>query len=152
MILSPDDYLLDEDGRYMWTPERSRMAWGRIQQEVLDLLPRHSKLVLLAGLPGAGKTCWVHTPGNIEPGALYLDATFVKKVWRRPFLQLALRLGKPIEILCFKVPLSTLLERNSKRPTTRTPGPEVLIEWFETFNREFPSTSDGFNRVETIFP
>jgi len=150
VIISPDDYLIREDGHYEWSREQVSRAWARAIREVSYLLMQHDKIVLLVGLPAAGKTTWLWAPGNQESGVLYVDATFVRRVWRRPFLKAAKKAGKPIEAIIFDTPWETILDRNSQRSSLRAPEPEKLRKWREALQDTPPSEEEGFSRVTVI--
>jgi len=152
MILSPDHHLVDAEGQYLWSADGAARAWTRVTQEVRYLLPQFDRLVLLVGLPAAGKSTWVTTPGNQDPKALFIDATFVARSWRTPFIQMARQAGKPVDAIVFMTPFPVILERNSHRPATRTPPVEKLKLWQETLIKEFPTVDEGFRIVHPLVP
>jgi len=153
MILSPDHYLYDKDGNYVWTRERSDEAWARVRYEAdyLLFLGRYKALCLMVGLPGAGKSTYLRD-GNFQnqEETLYLDATFVYPEWRQDFVEMACKHNIPIQALVVNTPLEVIQERNRQRPEGRAPSEEKLQEWHQALQERPPTKDEGFSLVVTI--
>lgn len=146
MILSPDD-VLASDGPYLWTQERVSFAWATVLGRASSLLasPEVRKLVLLVGLPGAGKTTWLRS--HEEPDVLYVDATFTKRSERARLLELSASACKPCGVVLFTTPYDLCASRNALRP----PGRSVPIEKMEKLHSQLsgtpPDLSEGFSDI-----
>ena len=128
MIVSPDTYLYTEDGKYHWTPERVQEAWDRSREAFDGHLQwgNPSKVVLLMGVPGAGKSTWLAE--HMMAGVLYFDATFDLPWKREPWIKKALAADLPlgVEIVWFDIPLAVCIARNALRAEDRR-VPEAII-------------------------
>jgi len=153
LVLSPDAFLLNEEGEYEWTPERSTAAWDRALRELRELLAGHRhRLVLVVGIPGSGKTTWIERGAESSEweGCVFFDATLTSRVARRPLLEIAEAAGAKVEALVFDVPLVTAMFRNAERPEgRRVPRPTVL-RMLEELEREPPTLAEGFWRITAI--
>jgi predicted kinase len=150
VILSPDHFLYDADGRYAWSPERVTSAWRLTVSKTREALadPRVRKLVLLVGLPGAGKTTWL--AGHHDRDVLYVDATFVRRGDRTSFVSLAREAGKPCGAVLFTTPFDLCASRNSLRPPDRSVPPEKMEEMQARLTETPPNFSEGFSEVTLV--
>jgi len=73
----------------------------------------------------------------------YLDATFLTKLHREPFLALARERNASAEALWFHTPLETCLQRNRARK--RQVPDEIIRDLHQLM--EPPSTDEGFTKV-----
>lgn len=152
MIISPDHFLVDADGQYIWTPAGVASAWQATITRVTDLLgdPRYKGVVLLCGLPASGKTTWLKT--HAKDDILYVDAVFSLKSRREPFIKLAAEKGKPIEVVFLDTPYEICVARNSQRSEDRQVPPDKMDRFHKDISAELPEISEGFTRVTFVLP
>jgi predicted kinase len=145
MILSNDHLMFDAEGKYIWTPFRCTVAHQWNVQTARGLLPRFREMVLLCGLPGAGKSTWLSK--FQDPEVLYVDNTFATKDARQAYIALAQRAGKPIKLVWLQTPMEVCLARNA----LRTPDRQVPQEAYEKMQAALtecpPSIEEGFQDV-----
>ena len=146
MIVCPDDYLLI-GGRYVWTPERVKVAWDRARDTFKGHLTwgKPRKVVLLMGAPAAGKSYWLSS--NMEPGVLYFDATFDLPWKREPFINEALAAKLEVEIVWIDTPLEICIGRNASRSSDRQVPEEVLREMFVKIATNPPTCLKGVSII-----
>jgi predicted kinase len=150
VILSPDALLLHPDGRYEWSPDRAYRAWMASMRALAEVLPRCTHLVLMVGLPGAGKTTWLAAQAaDLDPLILYFDATLTRRMDRSPLLQAALRADRPVDAVWHDTPVAVCRARNSVRPVER----RVPDAAFEAMVRRItaPAIGEGFRTVTRVF-
>lgn len=147
MILSPDHFLYHADGTYDWTPSRVSSAWRMTLEGVARLLqdPRITSLTLLMGLPGAGKSTWLRH--HEVSGVLYVDATFMTRESRLPFLREALAAGKPCDVVFLNTDLEVCQERNASRSSDRAVPREKMIQF--ALALESPTMDEGFRSISS---
>jgi len=76
----------------------------------------------------------------------YLDATFLTKLHREPFLEIAKKHDAQAEALWFDTPLDTCLARNRGR---QRQVPEEIIRDLEVLT-EPPSKEEGFSKITNL--
>ena len=148
MVLSPDDYLIGPDGTYAWSEARVKAAWKRTLAEVEAALPTHATLILLVGYPASGKSTWMRHR-HVE-GAVCVDATFVSRKRRAPFLALGVEYGKPVHAVHFTTPFAECLRRNALRTPDRSVPLRAMTRMRDAFETPFPS--EGFASVTEVAP
>lgn len=146
LVVSPDKFLLEPDGEYLFTKERSAAAWARTADIVRQNLPLYRVLVLLIGFPGSGKSTWLE--GNARPSHLYVDATFLLPAWREPFIQIAVDVFRPVTAVWLNTPIEICKMRNDLRPDARRVPDEQYQKWSQAFVA--PSIEEGFTRIVTV--
>jgi predicted kinase len=134
-VLSPDA-LLFVGGRYAWSPGRTGRAWQQVKEDFARLLT---------------------TGRNIA-----LDATFVRRRDRAPFVEAARAAGYEVVAIFLDVPVDLLIERDAGREgQDRSVGAEVIErmvaaleppEWGEGFSEIWRVSSDGSVKRETARP
>ena len=120
MIVSPDHHLYLPDGTYHWTPDRVKQAWataGSLFHQALAWPVKPDAVVLLMGVPAAGKSTWLSE--HEDERVLYFDATFDLPWKRKPWIASATKAGVPVEIVWLDTPLEVCIERNATRPECR---------------------------------
>lgn len=113
MIVSADDFRVDEHGIYQHDGDLGVIAWRMAEQVFTELLPTVDRVIALAGAPGAGKTTWVST--NKESGVLYLDSTLSRRRRRRDVCAIAHGADKEISCVLMHPELEVCLARNRSR-------------------------------------
>jgi len=143
MIVSPDAHLYTEDGKYHWTPERLKEAWGRSREAFTGHLQwgNPSKVVLLMGVPAAGKSTWLAE--HMRAGVLYFDATFALPEWREPWIKQATVEGVPVEIVWLDTPLAVCIERNATRSEDRRVPEATMRAMHSNIMSSPPSEAEG---------
>jgi predicted kinase len=150
-VISPDNHLYDRSGAYVWTPERVLKAWGIANEELRWLAPEATRVVLLSGLPGSGKSTWIQNHG--EKGVLYFDATFTTLNARRRVLDILRKVAPqvPVEIVILDVKLETALARNATRPENRQIPEETIRRMEEQMRTGIrPTLEEGFTSVTKV--
>jgi len=85
---------------------------------------------------------------RIKQPLSYVDATHLKRVYRRPYFELAEKYGATVEALWFDVPLATCLTRNQQRDRR---VPTDVMEAMAT-KMEPPSMDEGFSQIRRVAP
>lgn len=150
MIISPDHFLVHADGTYDWTPSRVSSAWALTLTKVRDALsnPRYRRLVLLVGIPGAGKTTWLRS--HAEADTIYIDATFTKRSDRTHMVHLVAELDRPIGVVLFSTPFEECLRRNALRTVDRIVPNEKMFELRAQLTDTPPVLSEGFDEIQIV--
>jgi predicted kinase len=147
-IVSPDAHLVNEAGKYEWSAPRVQQAWDKARAHLRAVLPDAKRLVLMVGVPGAGKSTWLAAHG--EQGAVYFDATLCGDRARAEFVTLARSMGKPVEVVWLDTPLAVCLARNAARtPDRQVPEGEVR-KMADKLSRFPPRAREGFTRVTRV--
>jgi len=113
MIVSADDFRVNEFGIYSHEGDMGIIAWRMAEQNFTELLPLADRVVALAGAPGAGKTTWLKE--HAEPGVLYMDATLARRLTRRGLCALANAADREISCLLIHPKVEVCLARNRSR-------------------------------------
>lgn len=145
MVISPDAHLLHADGRYEWTPTRVYAAWMASMRELAAALPGAESLVLLVGLPGAGKSTWLQA--NAVEDRVYFDATLTRRADRRVLVKAAQAADRPVAVVWIDTPLDVCLLRNAERPEGRRVPDEVFVRMRQALSSTPPTLQEGFREV-----
>lgn len=148
MIISPDQKLVDSEGRYSWTSERVQEAWAqcRAAWEAALASGKFSQAVVLCGLPASGKTYWIEN--NANETTVYFDAVLKRRLNRVYFVDTSRRAGIPLTLVWLKTPLQECLERNERRSQDRKVPAQTIKDMHSWFAREPPSKNEGFRLLE----
>lgn len=150
MIVSPDALLLHPDGRYEWSPDRAYRAWMASMRALAEVLPRSTHLVVLVGLPGAGKTTWLAArAADVDASIVYFDATLTRPMDRSPLLQAARLADRPVDAVWLDTPVALCRARNAARSLER----RVPDAAFDAMVRRLaaPTGAEGFRTVTRVF-
>ena len=149
--INPDDHLETDAGR-VWTPERNAEAWRRsfqqLERAIADAGPS-ARVILVCGLQGAGKTCWIGNQPS-SAGTIYFDAALPRARHRAPVIDIARRSGVDIEAVWIDTPLAMALIRNARRPEDQVVPNAAIRSVADRF--EPPRTAEGFARVRIVRP
>jgi predicted kinase len=150
MIVSPDAYLYDESGRYVWSPDRVKAAWRKAMGSLDRYLQgdRFSKVVLMVGIPASGKSTWLQA--NHDADGLYFDATFTGVRQRQPVIEAAKRAGKRVEAVIMDTPIGVCFDRNKCRPPDRQVPDDIVINMAVRLTEQPPTKAEGFDDVRTV--
>lgn len=148
-VVSPDDFRVGPDGRYRNEHGVNYDAVSRARMTFTDAVrSRPTKVVLLVGPPGAGKSTWLAE--HREPGALYYDATLTQPDTRRELADEARRHGVPVEAVVFRTTLETCLDRNAARSSDRRVPDERVRDYFYDLQAQPPHAGEGLDAVTEI--
>ena len=142
IIISPDKHLLNARGIYVWSIDRVKDAWAQAQREYIAALPLISNVVLLMGIPAAGKTTWLNS--NAQPDTVYFDATFDLAWKRKPYITAAHEAQRPVTVVWLDTLLATCLARNALRTPDRRVPDHILTAQAAKLKSAPPSESEGF--------
>jgi predicted kinase len=119
MHINPDHFLETDAGR-VTTRERNMDAWEKCFR-ALDLALHdanlNSKVFVMVGPQGAGKSTWVDNNAEAMPDAIVFDAILVKRSERKPIIEAAKARGVQVVAVWLKAPLEVCIARNAKRPS-----------------------------------
>lgn len=153
MIICPDDHLINDAGLYEWSVERVTQAW-RTSESQLDaalMNPRLSQLVLVVGLPGAGKTTTLAKLGASDHEAVFFDAAALcRRSSRADYIKKATRFGWKVSALVIDTPPQTCLERNLARPDNRRVPEVSMTRWAAALAACPPSKDEGLAEIVVV--
>lgn len=156
MIISPDSYRLDPEGKYLSSPEVSGLAWEKCFASLREVLEHAEKLILLVGIPGSGKTTWLaNEPFANRDGPhqdVYFDATLTRRVEREPLIQMAAEFEVPVRAVVFLTPIQVCLARNWARSEDRRVPYPVIARMHENMRNEPATLEEGFEHIKAIRP
>jgi len=147
MHINPDNYLQTPAGR-VTTPERNKLAWDKCY-EALEAAARlagpSTKVYLLVGPQGSGKSTWARSRSAEHSVDIYFDAILVKRSERARVLEIV----RPFELgaiaVWFQTPLQSCLARNALRPEDEAVSERAIHNVFAAL--EPPSTEEGFEYI-----
>ena len=146
VVIETDQYLGKNNGD-LWTRELFEEAWRQSLKDLEIALrrPGVAKLVLVVGIPAAGKSTAM---AGAEAGAVYLDEAYlVEKDRRSAAMAIAKKLGLPTEVLWVDTPLEVCIQRNEKRASNRRVPLEVQTYVHETLKQKPPTKGEGLSRI-----
>jgi predicted kinase len=151
--INPDHFLQTAAGR-VTTPERNAEAWKKCfaaYDAALQDSDLSTRVYLLIGPQGSGKSTWARRKTLEEPHSIFFDAILVKESERSPILAKARERGLPTVAVWFRTPLAVCLARNSARPTDEIAAEQGIRNVYAAI--ESPSHSEGFAElVEVVYP
>ncbi len=147
MHINPDHFLQTENGRVI-TPELNRAAWEKsfeaLSRGLRDANPS-TRVFVLVGPQGAGKSTWAKSRGPSAPNSIFFDAILVKKAERAPILAAASAHSVRTIAVWFKTPLEVCISRNASRPADEVVPEQAVRNVYAAI--EPPSTAEGFEEV-----
>lgn len=147
MHINPDHFLETPAGRFI-TPERNAWAWKECYaalEEALSAANPNSRLFLMVGAQGSGKSTWARRTIADDPNAIVFDAILVKRSEREPILALACRFQVPAIAVWCRTPLSVCLEWNAARQPGEVIKEQNIRNVFAAL--EPPTSVEGFAAV-----
>lgn len=148
MVISPDAHLVDADGGYAWSPDRAWRAWTRAMAALEAALPGAARLVVLVGLPGAGKTTYVAEHAGDD--AVWFDATMVRRLDRRVLIDAARAAAVPVDAVWLDTPEAVCRARNAARSPERRVPDDVFARMAVALRAEPPTVAEGFRAVDRV--
>jgi AAA domain len=145
--INPDHFLQTTAGR-ITTPERSAEAWTQCfaaLDEALDAADLATRVYVLVGPQGSGKSTWARQRAADEPNAILFDAILVKRSERSPILTKARDRGIPAIAVWFRTPLDVCLARNAARPADEVAAEQGIRNVYAAV--EAPTQSEGFAEI-----
>jgi predicted kinase len=140
------------NGKYSWSPSNVKKAWRTAERLFREALfesnPKPERVVLLMGIPAAGKTTWISH--NEMPNRVYFDATLDSPGKRRPWIRLAEQAGVKCELVYVQTPLEVCLERNIRRSKERRVPDETMRRMAKNMADSPPSVREGFTAVHFV--
>jgi len=150
MHINPDHFLVTEGGRLV-TPERNKVAWEQCYRVLAEELARQgsdSKVFVLIGPQGAGKSSWARSHAAKNPSAILFDAILVKRDERAPILRAVKEQSGTAVAVWFDTPLDICVARNAARPVDERVPEQAIRNVHAAL--QAPSTDEGFNEVMVI--
>jgi predicted kinase len=150
MHINPDHFLVTESGRVV-TPERNEVAWEQCYRVLGEELARQgdvSKVFVLIGPQGAGKSFWARSYAAENPSTILFDAILVKRDERAPILRAVKEQSGTAVAVWFDTPLDICIARNAARPVDERMPEQAIRNVYAAL--EAPSTDEGFDEVIVI--
>ena len=150
MHINPDHFLQTERGRVV-TPERNKAAWDQCYEALAIELVRQgpdSKVFVLIGPQGAGKSTWARTYATQHPTAIIFDAILVKRTERAPILQAVSSQSGEAVAVWFQTPLDACIARNALRAVDERVSEQAIRNVHAAV--EAPTVDEGFDNILTI--
>lgn len=150
MHLNPDHFLQTKNGRLI-NAELNRLAWQRAHlalSKALLAIPKPSRLYLLIGAQGAGKSTWAKSMLVVEPSAVIFDAILVQRCEREPLIQVAKEYEVDVIATWFTTSLEDCLARNQLRPDDEIVPENAIRNVFKALQP--PCLSEGFTEILVI--
>jgi predicted kinase len=148
--INPDHFLQTSAGR-VTTPERNAEAWVKCfsaMNAALEEAALSTKVYVLIGAQGSGKTSWARRKATEDPNAIIFDAILVKQSERAPILARALERGLAAVAVWFRAPLEVCLARNAARPADEIVCEQGIKNVYAAV--EPPSRAEGFRYIIEI--
>jgi predicted kinase len=147
MIIEPDLHYF-HDGVYRWSPEKAVAAWEESYRRVEQALATQTirKVVILVGLPGAGKSTCARTLDAAD--VLVFDGLFVDRARRARVLALAA--GVPVEAVWLDVPWDVCVQQNSGRGADRRIPDDVMRQMQQQLEADPPTLPEGFAALQRL--
>jgi len=148
--INPDHFLQTLAGR-VTTPERNDEAWKKCfaaLDAALQGADLATKVYVLIGPQGSGKSTWARRKVLEEPRSILFDAILVKRSERSPILAKARERQLSVVAVWFKTPLAVCLARNSARPVDEIAAEQGIRNVYAAVQP--PSHSEGFAEIVEV--
>jgi predicted kinase len=148
--INPDHFLQTAAGR-VTTPERNAEAWRQCFaafDAALQSSELSTRVYLLIGPQGSGKSTWARRTSIEEPLSVFFDAILVKRSERSPILAKTRERGVPAIAVWFRTPLAVCLARNSARPPDEIAAEQGIRNVYAAV--EPPSHAEGFAEIVEV--
>lgn len=148
--INPDHFLQTAAGR-VTTPERNAEAWRQCFaafDAALQSSDVSTRVYLLIGPQGSGKSTWARRKTIEEPLSIFFDAILVKRSERSSILAKARERGVPAVAVWFRTPLAVCLARNSARPPDEIAAEQGIRNVYAAV--EPPSHAEGFDELVEV--
>lgn len=150
MHINPDHFLQTPAGR-ITTPERNALAWQSCFAALDVALSRArpgTRVYVLIGPQGSGKSTWARWRKVEEPDAIIFDAILVKRSERRPILESVRQHSSAAIAVWFQTPLDVCLARNAARPPDEIAAEQGIRNVHAAL--EPPGDAEGFAGIIEI--
>lgn len=150
MHINPDYFLQTENGRII-TPELNKLAWQKAYlalSEALTMSPKPSRLYVLIGAQGAGKSTWAKSTLLAQPDAVIFDAILVQRCERESLILAAKKHGVDMVAIWFTTSLEGCLARNQLRPEDEIVPEKGIRNVFKALQP--PRLSEGFSEILVV--
>jgi hypothetical protein len=147
MHINPDHFLQTENGRVI-TEELNKLAWEKsfaALDEALRVAGPSTKVYVLVGPQGAGKSTWAKAMYPTLGNPIIFDAILVKVAERLPIVSSAKAHSLGVIAVFFKTPLELCLSRNAGRPADEV-VPERNVRNVHSAI-EPPTIAEGFEKI-----
>ena len=148
-VLRPDDLLPQGEGR--WTPETVGNAFAECARQLRAHLadPEVLRVIVLIGLPGAGKTTWAGRQAE-DPTSVLYDVVNAHPGRRAALARRIRDAGKDAIAVVVSSPISLCLNRNALRPVWRRVPEAFIRKTAIALRRDPPTVAEGWTRVEHV--
>jgi predicted kinase len=150
LIISPDNYLYTQEGKYEWAAQKVGWAWGQALHD-LDVALKDDNyvfVVLMCGTSGSGKSTWLQK--YAKPNVIYFDAMFAKAKDRYQIIARAQRAYRQIAAVVMTTPLDVCIARNKERSLDRQVPEIVVVKAFNELIHDLPKKNEGFDRIKMV--
>jgi predicted kinase len=148
--INPDHFLETANGRIV-TSERNCLAWVKCYAALERELIRQgaeSKVVVLIGPQGAGKTTWARSYSDGNPKAIIFNAILVGRSGRQPIVEAVRARGGQVMAVWLQTPLAVCISRNESRPADEVVSEQAIRNVYAAI--EPPSLDEGFCEIVVV--
>lgn len=149
--INPDHFLQTAQGRVV-TSERNRLAWQQCYNLLNTALAQacnETKLHILIGAQGSGKSTWVKQYQALNPSKPYLffDAILVKHSERQPIIETAQQYQVECIAVWIQTPLAICIAQNRQRPDDERVPEQAIRNVYAALQP--PMLEEGFATIIT---
>lgn len=149
-VLRPDDLLPQGEGR--WTRETVAEAFATCARALRDEVlpdPAIARVLVLIGIPGAGKTTWAAAQPD-DPAAVLYDVVNADPARRAALARKIRAAGKAAIAVHVVTPVAVALERNAARPSWRRVPEQFVRRVASQLLARPPSPAEGWSAVVVV--